>query len=78
MALFTSAQVMGSVYALQASNGSLLWSYKTNGGVYAPPTLGNGIVYIGSEMVNSTHFKHPTVHPFGMTKLTRQSIQGQL
>jgi outer membrane protein assembly factor BamB len=34
-------------YALQASTGAVLWSYGTAVGVSSPPTIVNGVVYIG-------------------------------
>ena len=34
-------------YALQASTGAVLWSFGTNVGVSSPPTIVNGVVYIG-------------------------------
>jgi eukaryotic-like serine/threonine-protein kinase len=38
----------GSVYALYANNGKLLWRFRTNGIVHSSPALYNGTVYIGS------------------------------
>ena len=38
-----------NVYAMNASTGALLWSYKTGGGVYSSPAVANGMVYIGSD-----------------------------
>jgi outer membrane protein assembly factor BamB len=39
----------GYVYALDASNGSLLWRYKTGGAIQASPVIANGIVYVDSK-----------------------------
>jgi outer membrane protein assembly factor BamB len=38
-----------NVYALDASTGSLLWSYATGGPVSSSPALVNGVVYVGAE-----------------------------
>ncbi|MCC5998532.1 MAG: PQQ-binding-like beta-propeller repeat protein, partial [Thermofilum sp.] len=39
----------GSLYALNASNGKLLWKYTTGGPIVASPIVSlNGIVYVGS------------------------------
>jgi outer membrane protein assembly factor BamB len=43
----------GNVYALNASTGSKLWSYKTHGEVTnSSPAVGNGVVYVGSDDYN--------------------------
>ena len=39
----------GNVYALNASNGALLWSYANSGAVQSSPAVANGVVYIGSD-----------------------------
>jgi hypothetical protein len=36
------------VFALNASNGSLVWSYRTGDFVFGSPAIANGIVYVGS------------------------------
>jgi outer membrane protein assembly factor BamB len=38
-----------NVYALNASTGALLWSYKTRGYVESSPAVANGRVYVGSD-----------------------------
>jgi outer membrane protein assembly factor BamB len=38
-----------SVYALNASTGTTLWSYTTGAPVYSSPTVANGMVYVGSN-----------------------------
>ena len=38
----------GKVYALNASNGTLVWNYTTGDMVVSSPAIANGIVYIGS------------------------------
>ena len=38
----------GKVFALNASNGAVLWSYQTGGEVYSSPALADGVVYFGS------------------------------
>lgn len=38
-----------TVYALDAQDGILLWSYDT-GGVYSPPVVVNGVLYVGTEV----------------------------
>src|SRR3989337_4151011 len=37
------------VYALNASNGDLIWNYTTGGEVDSSPAVVGGIVYVGSE-----------------------------
>jgi outer membrane protein assembly factor BamB len=39
----------GNVYALNASNGALLWRYANSGAVQSSPAVANGVVYIGSD-----------------------------
>jgi len=39
----------GNVYALNAVNGDKLWVYSTEGAVYSPPAVVNGVVYVGSN-----------------------------
>lgn len=39
----------GSLHALDAGDGSLLWSYDHNGHTPSTPTVGNGVVYFGGE-----------------------------
>ena len=36
------------IYALDASTGGLLWSYKTGGNVHSAPTVVGDVVYFGS------------------------------
>lgn len=38
-----------NVYALNASSGAKLWSYKTGEFVASSPAVANGVVYVGSE-----------------------------
>ena len=38
----------GNVYALRASDGSVVWKYKTGGAVDSSPAVVSGIVYVGS------------------------------
>jgi outer membrane protein assembly factor BamB len=38
-----------NVYALNASDGSLVWKYKTGGNVLSPAAVADGKVYVGSE-----------------------------
>jgi glucose dehydrogenase len=38
-----------SVYALNASTGVKIWSYRTGDHVYSSPAVVSGIVFIGSE-----------------------------
>ncbi|HEX6269333.1 MAG TPA: PQQ-binding-like beta-propeller repeat protein [Anaerolineales bacterium] len=42
----------GSLHALDAGDGSLLWSYDHNGHTPSTPTIADGIVYFGSEDYN--------------------------
>ncbi|MGH2516120.1 MAG: PQQ-binding-like beta-propeller repeat protein [Ktedonobacterales bacterium] len=39
----------GSLYALRASDGSLVWRYATGGQIESAPALAGGVVYIGSD-----------------------------
>jgi outer membrane protein assembly factor BamB len=39
----------GQVYALDATTGSLRWSYPTGGPVYSGPAVAGGTVYVGSD-----------------------------
>ena len=36
------------IYAIDASNGDLLWNYTTNGFVVSSPSVAAGLVYVGS------------------------------
>ena len=36
------------VYALNASTGAMVWSYRTGGDVYSSSAVSQGVVYIGS------------------------------
>jgi len=38
----------GNIYALNATNGALLWTYKTSDWVFSSPAVANGIVYVAS------------------------------
>ena len=38
-----------NVYALNATTGARLWSYRTDGNVDSSPAIANGVVYIGSN-----------------------------
>lgn len=38
----------GNLYAVDATNGLLRWTFKTKGIIHASPTLYNGTIYIGS------------------------------
>ena len=43
----------GTVSALKARNGALLWSYATGNGLgFSSPAVANGVVYIGSYDTN--------------------------
>ena len=37
------------LYALSATTGRILWSYKTGYYIYSSPAIANGIVYVGSD-----------------------------
>ena len=49
------------VWALDASTGEKLWSYKTGYFVNASPTVANGKLYVGSD--NMYAFKLPGTKP---------------
>ena len=38
-----------NVYALNATKGAFIWSYKTGYSVVSSPAVSNGVVYVGSE-----------------------------
>ena len=37
-----------NVFCIDAENGEIIWSLKLYGGVYAPPTVSNGKLYVGA------------------------------
>ena len=41
-----------NVYALNASNGAVVWKYTTGANVLSPAAVANGVVYVGSEDYN--------------------------
>jgi outer membrane protein assembly factor BamB len=47
------------LYALNAANGTLLWSYTTGGAVESSPAVANGVVYVGSGDDNLYAFGLP-------------------
>jgi hypothetical protein len=54
-----------SVYALNATTGSKIWSYVTGGAVESSPAVVNGVVYIGSDDNN--------VYAFGSIEVPQPS-----
>ncbi len=38
----------GSVYAVEAATGKLVWRFRTNGLVHSSPAVADGVVYVGS------------------------------
>ncbi len=40
------------LYAVDASNGQLKWSFKANGGLWDGPALANGTLYLGDQAGN--------------------------
>ncbi|KAK7394521.1 hypothetical protein VNO78_15050 [Psophocarpus tetragonolobus] len=42
-----STDRMGSIYAIDAKSGKILWSYKTGGSVYGGISISNGCIYVG-------------------------------
>jgi outer membrane protein assembly factor BamB len=46
--VFVAVKDMHTVYAMNASNGSMVWSYITGGRVDSPPTIYQGLVLFGS------------------------------
>jgi outer membrane protein assembly factor BamB len=38
----------GSVYAINADNGKLVWQYSARSSITTPPTVANGVVYFGT------------------------------
>jgi eukaryotic-like serine/threonine-protein kinase len=45
----TFAVILGTVYALNATNGNKLWNYTTDSSVDSSPAVAEGIVYVGCE-----------------------------
>ena len=43
------ANTAGIVYALDASNGNVIWSYRTDGKIFSTPAVNGGIVVVGSS-----------------------------
>jgi len=37
----------GSIYAINAKTGNILWSYKTGASVYGGMSISNGCIYVG-------------------------------
>lgn len=54
-----------SVYALNATTGSIIWSFSTGGAVDSSPAIASGVVYVGSDDGN--------VYAFGQTQATQPS-----
>ena len=46
--MFTWVAGDGYVYALNASDGSTFWSFRTNSNLYSCPAVSGGVVYVGS------------------------------
>ena len=42
-------ETIGTVYALNSTTGSTVWSFKADFGVFTSPSVTNGIVYVSSE-----------------------------
>lgn len=42
------ANTAGTVYALDANSGDVIWSYRTDGKIFSTPAVGGGIVVVGS------------------------------
>ncbi|WVZ05914.1 hypothetical protein V8G54_019260 [Vigna mungo] len=42
-----STDRMGSIYAINAKSGKILWSYKTGASVYGGMSISNGCIYVG-------------------------------
>ncbi|MCW4034793.1 MAG: PQQ-binding-like beta-propeller repeat protein [Candidatus Bathyarchaeota archaeon] len=47
-----SSEIVGDIYALNASTGDKIWSYPTNTAVKSSPAVVDGVVYIGSDDYN--------------------------
>lgn len=43
----------GNIYALNASTGTKLWNFATNGVIFSSPAVANGVVYVGTEDTGS-------------------------
>jgi polyvinyl alcohol dehydrogenase (cytochrome) len=43
-----SMDAMGTMYALDAATGAVLWSFQSGGTVYGGPAVAGGVVYWGS------------------------------
>lgn len=42
-----STDRIGSIYAINAKSGKILWSYKTGASVYGGMSISNGCIYVG-------------------------------
>lgn len=54
----------GSMYAMNATDGAILWSYESGGACNAGPSVADGVVYWGSGTFNGTGAKK--VFAFGL------------
>ena len=56
----------GYVYALDAFNGDLIWSYKTDGPVQSSPAISDGLLFVGSNDGNLYAIGYPTIQTFNV------------
>jgi len=58
------------VFALNALNGSMIWSYRTGGFLFSSPAVANGVLYIGSYDGNIYALGTPTNSPTSISQTT--------
>ncbi len=58
------------VFALDAFNGSMIWSYRTGGFLFSSPAVANGVLYIGSYDGNIYALGTPTNSPAPISQPT--------
>jgi outer membrane protein assembly factor BamB len=58
----------GNAYALNATTGAFIWSYKTGNGVFSSPAVAGGVVYVGSN--DNKVYAFGPVHDVAVTNVT--------
>ena len=58
----------GTVYALDAGNGTQVWTYYLGQSVYTPPAVANGVVYVAGALFGGIYaLDAPTGVQHGMS-----------
>jgi outer membrane protein assembly factor BamB len=68
------AGLRGTVYALDKTNGNLVWSYQTGGAMYSSPAVVDGVLYVGS--MDRTVYAFGSVAQSGLGELLIYIIVG--